>query len=75
MHGRIQRLLGEECCEWCQNSAGLVWSRAKPDVLGSVFYFGDVFGSLFYFGDMLRSAFFIGDVYGLHKNRLLSLKH
>ena len=41
----------------------------------SVFYFGDVFGSAFYVGDVLRSAFVIGDVYGLHTNRLPSLKH
>ncbi len=44
-------------------------------MLGSAFDFGDVFGSAFDFGDMLRSAFFIGDVYGLHKNRLPTLKH
>jgi hypothetical protein len=39
-----------------------------------VFYFGDVFGSGFNFGDVSRSAFVIGDVYGLHTNRLPSLK-
>ncbi len=41
----------------------------------SVFYFGDVFGSAFNVGDMLRSVFVIGEVYGLHTNRLPSLKH
>ena len=41
----------------------------------SVFYFGDVFGSALNVGDVLRSAFVIGDVYGLHTNRLPSLKH
>ena len=41
----------------------------------SVLYFGDVFGNAFNFGDMLMSAFVIGDVYGLHTNRLPSLKH
>ncbi len=40
-----------------------------------VFYFGDVFGSTFNFGDMSRSTFVIGDVYGLHTNRLSSLKY
>jgi hypothetical protein len=40
-----------------------------------VFYFGDVFGSAFNVGDVLRSVFVIGDVYGLHTNRLPSLKH
>ncbi len=30
---------------------------------------------MFNYGDMLGSAFLIGDMYGLHKNRLLSLKH
>ncbi len=40
-----------------------------------MFYFGDVFGSVFDICDVLRSLFVIGDVYGLHKNRLLSLKH
>ncbi len=44
-------------------------------MFGSMFYFGDVFGSVFNYGDALESTFFIGDVYGLHKNRLLSLKH
>ncbi len=44
-------------------------------MFGGVFFFGDVFGSVFNCGNMLGSAFFIGDVYGLHKNRLLSLKH
>jgi hypothetical protein len=39
------------------------------------FYFGDVFGSAFNFGDVLRNAFVIGDLYGLHTNRLQSLKH
>ena len=41
----------------------------------SVFYFGDVFGSVFNVGGILRSGFVIGDVYGLHTNRLPSLKH
>ncbi len=41
----------------------------------SVFYFGDVFGSAFNVDDVLRSAFVIGDVYGLHTNRLPSLKY
>ncbi len=27
------------------------------------------------FGDVVGSAFFIGDMYGLHKSRLLTLKH
>ncbi len=45
------------------------------DVFGSVFNFGDLFGSVFNYGDVLQSAFFIGDVHGLHKNRLLCLKH
>ena len=40
-----------------------------------MFYFGDVFGRAFNVGDVLRSAFVIGDVYGLHTNRLPSLKH
>jgi hypothetical protein len=44
-------------------------------VFGSVFYFGDVFGSVFNYGDVLGSMFFIGVEYGIHKNRLLSLKH
>ncbi len=44
-------------------------------VFGSMFYFGDVFGSVFNYGDMFGSTFFIGVVYGLHKNRLLCLKH
>ncbi len=33
------------------------------------------FGSMFNFGGMFKSAFVIGDVYGLHTNRLPSLKH
>jgi hypothetical protein len=41
----------------------------------SVFYTGDVFGSTFNVGDVFRSMFVIGDVYGLHTNRLPSLKH
>jgi hypothetical protein len=45
------------------------------DVSGCMFYFGDMFGSVFNTGDMLRSVFVICDVYGLYKNRLLSLKH
>jgi hypothetical protein len=45
------------------------------DVFESVLNFGDVFGSAFNFGDVLGSAFVIGDVYGLHTNRLPSLKH
>ncbi len=45
------------------------------DVFESLFYFDDVFGSAFNFGDVLGSKFVIGDVYGLHTNRLLSLKH
>ncbi len=44
-------------------------------MFGSVFYFGDVFGSVFNYGGVLGSTFVIGDMYGLHKNRLLSLKH
>ncbi len=44
-------------------------------MIGSVFYFGDVFGSVFNNWDVFGSLSFIGDVYGLHKNRLLSLKH
>ena len=40
-----------------------------------MFYFGDVFGSVFNVDDVLRSAFVIGDVYGLHTNKLPSLKH
>ncbi len=44
-------------------------------MIGSVLYFGDVFGSVFNNGDVFESLSFIGDVYGLHKNRLLSLKH
>ncbi len=44
------------------------------DVFRSVFD-GDVFGSAFNFGDVLGSVFVIGDGYGLHTNRLLSLKH
>ena len=44
-------------------------------MIGSVFYFGDVFGSVFNNGDVFGSLSFIGDVYGLHKNRLLRLKH
>ena len=43
--------------------------------LKACFIFGDVFGSAFNFSDMLMSAFVIGDVYGLHTNRLPSLKH
>ncbi len=43
-------------------------------MIGSVFYFGDMFGSVFNNGDVFESLSFIGDVYGLHKNRLLSLK-
>jgi hypothetical protein len=43
--------------------------------LKACFIFGDVFGRAFNFGDVLRSAFVIGDVYGLHTNRLPSLKH
>ncbi len=38
-------------------------------------FFGDVFGRVFNNGDVLGSLSFIGDVYGLHKNRLLSVKH
>ncbi len=49
-----------------------VWKRVY---FGSVFYFGDVFGSMSNYGDVFGSTFFIGVVYGLHKNRLLSLKH
>ncbi len=45
------------------------------DVFEHVSYFGDVFWSTFNFGDVLRSAFVMGDVYGLHTNRLPSLKH
>ncbi len=30
---------------------------------------------MFNVGDVLRGAFVIGDVYGLHTNRLPSLKH
>ncbi len=44
-------------------------------MIGSVFYIGDVFGSVSNNGDGFGSLSFIGDVYGLHKNRLLSLKH
>ncbi len=44
-------------------------------MFGSVFYFGDVFGGMLNYGDMFGSTFFIGVVYGLHNNRLLSLKH
>ncbi len=44
-------------------------------VFESVFYFGDMFGSMFNFGEVLRSTFVIGCVYGLHTNRLPSLKH
>ncbi len=33
------------------------------------------FGSAFNVGDVFRSAFVIGGVYGLHTNRLPSLKH
>ncbi len=46
-------------------------------MIGSVFYFGDVFGSVFNNGDVFGSGSlsFICDVCGLHKNRLLSLKH
>ena len=44
-------------------------------MIGSVFYFGDVFGSVFNNGDVFGNLTFIGDVHGLHKNRLLSLKH
>jgi hypothetical protein len=48
----------------------------KCDVFGSLFYCGDLFGSVLNTGDVLGSAFVIGeDVHGLHKNRLLSLKH
>ena len=45
------------------------------DVFEGMVYFGDVFGSAFNFGDVLRNAFVIGDLYGLHTNRLQSLKH
>jgi hypothetical protein len=38
-------------------------------------YFGDVLGSVFNNGDVFESLSFIGDVYGLYKNRFLSLKH
>ncbi len=44
-------------------------------MIGSAFYFGDVFGSVFNNSDVFGSLSFIGDVHGLHKNRLLSLKH
>jgi hypothetical protein len=44
-------------------------------MIGSVFYFGDVLGSVFNNGDVFGSLSFIGDVDGLHKNRLLGLKH
>ncbi len=40
-----------------------------------MFYFDDVFGSVFNNGDVFGSLSFIPDVYGLHQNRLLSLKH
>jgi hypothetical protein len=40
-----------------------------------MFYFGDMFGSVFNIGVVFGSLSVIGDVYGLHKNRLLSLKH
>ena len=43
--------------------------------MGSVLYFDDLFGSVFNYGDVFGSTFFIGVVNGLHKNRLLSLKH
>jgi hypothetical protein len=44
-------------------------------VVGNMFYFGDMFGSVFNTGDVLGSMVVICDVHGLHKNRLLSLKH
>jgi hypothetical protein len=44
-------------------------------MIGSVFYFGDVIRSVLNNGDVFGSLSFIGDVNGLHKNRLLSLKH
>ncbi len=44
-------------------------------MIGSVFYFDGAFGGVFNNGDVFGSLSFIGDVYGLHKNRLLSLKH
>ncbi len=44
-------------------------------VIGSVFYFGDMLGSVFNNRDVFKSLSFIGDVYGLQKNRLVSLKH
>jgi hypothetical protein len=44
-------------------------------VSGSMFYFGDVFGSVLNYGDVFGTWFLIGVVYGLQKNRLLSLKH
>jgi hypothetical protein len=47
----------------------------KVTCLKANFIFDDVFGSTFNFGEVLRSAFVIGDVYGLHTNRLPSLKH
>ncbi len=40
-----------------------------------MFHSGDMFGIVFNCGDVLRSMIIIGVVYGLHKNRLLSLKH
>ncbi len=44
-------------------------------MIGSVIYFDDVFGNVFNNSDVFGSLSFFGDVYGLHKNRLLSLKH
>ncbi len=41
----------------------------------SMFYFSDMLRSAFNLGDLVRSTFVIGYVYGLHTNRLPSLKH
>ncbi len=53
----------------------LLGEHVYDDMFESMYYFGDVFGSAFNFGDVLKSTFVIGNVYGLHTNRLPSLKH
>ncbi len=54
---------------------GFVFTFNMVMCLKVCFIFGDVFRSKFNFGDVSGSTFVIGDMYGLHTNRLPSLKH